>query len=230
MVSLVIPTYNESDSIKLLIPKIFEFTKQKNIDMEVIIVDDNSPDGTGAVADELGALYNVKTVHRRGKLGLSSAVLEGFKIAKGDIFGVMDADLSHDPGVIPDLVKAITEGGADISVGSRYVKGGAIRNWPWRRLVTSKVAVWLSKPVTNVKDSTSGFFFVRKECLDGVKINPIGFKIGLEVFVKAKTKKIVEVPYVFTDRATGKSKFNSKEIMNYLIQLKDLVGYKFSKH
>lgn len=229
MVSLVIPTYNESESIRLLIPKIFEYALKNNIDCEVIIVDDNSPDGTGAVADELGAQYNVKTIHRSGKLGLSSAVLEGFKIANGDILGVMDADLSHDPAIIPDLIKAITEGGADIAVGSRYVKGGAIRNWPWRRVLTSKVAIWLSWPVTKVKDSTSGFFFVRKECLDGVKLNPIGFKIGLETFVKAKAKKIVEMPYVFTDRAAGKSKFNFKEIINYLIQLKDLVGYKFGR-
>ncbi|MFH1453746.1 MAG: polyprenol monophosphomannose synthase [Armatimonadota bacterium] len=228
MISIVIPTYNESNSIKLLIPKIFDHAKKADIDCEVIIVDDNSPDGTGAVADELGQKYNVKTVHRRGKLGLSSAVLEGFKIASGDILGVMDADLSHDPAVIPGLVKAITEQGADISVGSRYVPGGDIKNWPWRRLVTSKGAILLSRVVTNVKDSTSGFFFVKKECIDGVKLNPIGFKIGLEIFVKARAKKITEVPYVFTDRASGTSKFNFKEIINYLVQLQDLVSYKLS--
>lgn len=229
MISIVIPTYNESNSIKLLIPKIFEALKKDSIDAEIIIVDDNSPDGTGAVADELGKTYNVKTVHRQGKLGLSSAVMEGFKIAKGGIWGVMDADLSHDPAVIPDLIKAITENGADISVGSRYVPGGKIKNWPVRRLITSVGAIWLSRIVTGVKDSTSGFFFLKKECIDGVKLNPIGFKIGLEIFVKARAKKIIEVPYVFTDRASGSSKLNSKEIVNYLVQLKDLVGYKFWK-
>lgn len=227
MISLVIPTYNEKEGLPLLVKKIFEVLKSSSIEGEVVIVDDNSPDGTGEAAEALGKEYPIQVIHRSGKLGLSSAVIEGFKKAKGEILGVMDADFSHDPGIIPDLVNAIVKDGADIAIGSRYIKGGGIRNWPFKRVLISKVAVLLAKPLTPVKDITSGYLFIRKEVIENVKLNPIGFKILLEIIIKGKYKKYMEVPYTFVDRAAGKSKMNSKEVVNYLIQLVDLAGYKF---
>lgn len=230
LVSIVIPTYNESLLIKELIEKIFSVFKKNEINGEVIIVDDASPDGTGKIAEELSSSYAVKVLHRTGKLGLSSAVLDGFKKARGEILGVMDADFSHDPEIIPELVGAISSGQAELAVGSRYAKGGGIKNWPLARKIISRGAIVLALPLTRIKDITSGYFFIKKKCLENVKLNPIGFKIGLEIFIKARYKSFKEIPYLFTDRRAGKSKLNSGEILNYLKQLFNLMYFKlFSK-
>lgn len=226
-VSIVIPTYNESDGITVLVEKIMGHLGAAGIDGEVVIVDDNSPDGTGDVAEKLKERFPVQVVHRSGKLGLSSAVIDGWKVARGDIWGVMDADLSHDPAILPDLVRAIRDDGCELAVGSRYIPGGDIKNWPLIRLILSKGAVFMARPLTPIQDITSGFFFLKREVVEGVRLNPIGFKIGLEVFVKGRYKKFREVPYTFVNRAAGQSKLNWKEIRNYLVQLVDLVWYRF---
>jgi dolichol-phosphate mannosyltransferase len=136
----------------------------------------------------------------------------------------MDGDFSHDPEIIPTMVRAIERDGYDLAVGSRYVKGGGITNWPWRRKVTSRVAIALAQPLTPLKDITSGYFLVKRNALDGVTLDPIGFKIGLEVIAKAHYKRALEVPYVFTDRVAGQSKLNQGEILNYLKQLWRIYG------
>ncbi len=220
MISLIIPTYNEAKNIVSLIHAIQnEFKKTSVHDYEILVMDDDSPDGT---SDKVNALKDahVVAVNRKGRpRGLSAAVIDGFKEAKGDIFGVMDADRSHPVETIPALIQAV-QSGANIALGSRYVPGGGITNWPWKRRVTSRVACYLARPVTRVKDATSGFFFIRKSTLDGVRLNPLGFKIGLEVFVKAKHgNRIQEVPYVFTDRREGQSKFGLFVIYCYLKQV-----------
>jgi dolichol-phosphate mannosyltransferase len=229
MISLIIPTYNEKEVISDLVEKIFDIFNKNDIDGELIIVDDNSPDGTGDIADKLSEKYKLKVVHRKGKLGLSSAVIEGLKVARGEIIGVMDADFSHDPEIIPQMIKNIQNGSYELAVGSRYVKGGGIENWPLTRRIISRLAIMFAIPITPIKDITSGYFFVKKDCIDGVKINAIGFKIGLELFVKANYKKFIEVPYIFKDRRAGISKMNSSEVKNYLKQLADLYAYKFLK-
>jgi dolichol-phosphate mannosyltransferase len=134
----------------------------------------------------------------------------------------MDADFSHDINALPKMVEALASGRYGLAVGSRYVAGGGIANWPRRRIVTSRVACWLARPLTKVKDVTSGYFLVRREALDGVTLDPIGFKIGLEVIVKGQYGNVLEVPYVFKDRIVGESKLNQKEIWNYLKQLRKL--------
>ncbi len=111
-----------------------------------------------------------------------------------------------------------------LAVGSRYVAGGGIANWPTRRIITSKVACWLARPLTSVHDVTSGYFLVRREALEGVELDPIGFKIGLEVIAKAHYGRAIEIPYVFTDRVAGQSKLNEREIFNYIKQLTRLYG------
>jgi len=218
-VSVVIPTYNEAGGIERLVATIAELFAKAGIAGEIVIVDDNSPDGSGAIVDGLAARYPVRCVHRAGKLGLSSAVIDGWATCSSPILGVMDADLSHDPAIIPELVGSITRGECDLAIGSRYVAGGAITNWPLRRRVTSSVAIALARPLTPVRDITSGYFFCRRSVIDGVKLDPIGFKIGLEVIVKGHYQKAKEIPYVFTDREHGTSKLNSGEIVNYLKQL-----------
>jgi dolichol-phosphate mannosyltransferase len=226
--SIVIPTYNEAGGIERLVRALDAVFKANALDGEIIVVDDNSPDGTGAIVDRLAAEFPVKCLHRPGKLGLSSGVIDGWKFARPDsqALGAMDADFSHDIDILPRMVTAL-EQGYGLAIGSRYVPGGGITNWPWKRIVTSKVACMLARPLTNVKDITSGYFLVKREALEGVQLDPIGFKIGLEVVAKAHYGKALEVPYVFTDRIVGQSKLNEKEIFNYLKQLRKLYAARF---
>lgn len=218
--SIVVPTYNEAGGIERLIEALDAVFKANGLDGEIVVVDDNSPDGTGAIVDRLSARYPVRCLHRPGKLGLSSGVIEGWKFARpdSDALGAMDADFSHDPKVVVQMVRAL-ENGYDLAIGSRYVPGGGIENWPARRKITSLVAIALAKPLTRIRDITSGFFLVRRSAVEGVELDPIGFKIGLEVIAKARYKKAIEVPYVFTDRVAGSSKLNGNEVLNYLRQL-----------
>ena len=218
--SIVIPTYNEAGGIERLLRALNETFVAHSLDGEVIVVDDNSPDGTGAIVDRLAAELPVRCLHRPGKLGLSSGVIDGWKFARpeSEALGAMDADFSHDIAILPKMVQAL-ESGYGLAVGSRYVPGGGITNWPKRRIITSKVACMLAQPLTRIKDITSGYFLVKREALEGVTLDPIGFKIGLEVIAKAHYGKAIEIPYVFTDRVVGQSKMNQKEIVNYLKQL-----------
>jgi dolichol-phosphate mannosyltransferase len=219
--SIVIPTYNEASGIGKLLRALTATFEANALDGEIIVVDDNSPDGTGDVVEQLSGELPVRCLHRSGKLGLSSAVIEGWKIARPEslALGAMDADFSHDINALPQMVRALESGEYGLAVGSRYVPGGGIQNWPKRRIVTSLVACWLARPLTRVKDVTSGYFLVRRDAIEGVTLDPIGFKIGLEVIAKAKYGKAIEVPYVFTDRVVGESKLNQREIFNYLRQL-----------
>ncbi|MGC9993316.1 MAG: polyprenol monophosphomannose synthase [Candidatus Cybelea sp.] len=219
--SIVIPTYNEAAGIEKLLRALGATFAANGLDGEVIVVDDNSPDGTGDVVERLARELPVRCLHRSGKLGLSSAVIDGWAIARSDstVLGAMDADFSHDVNALPKMVQALESGAYGLAIGSRYVPGGGIANWPKRRIIVSRVACWLARPLTNVKDVTSGFFLVRRDALAGVVLDPIGFKIGLEVIAKAQYGKAIEVPYVFTDRVAGESKLNEREIFNYLKQL-----------
>lgn len=227
--SIVVPTYNEAGGIERLIEALEAVFRKNSLDGEIVVVDDNSPDGTGAIVDRLSERFPVRCLHRPGKLGLSSGVIDGWKFARPDseALGAMDADFSHDPNVVLQMVRAL-ESGYDLAIGSRYVPGGGISNWPARRKLTSLVAIALAKPLTRVRDITSGFFLVKRTALDGVELDPIGFKIGLEVIAKARYRKAIEVPYVFTDRVAGSSKLNQSEILNYLRQLGRIYRLKLS--
>jgi dolichol-phosphate mannosyltransferase len=219
--SIVVPTYKEAGGIERLIRTLDDVFKRNALDGEVIVVDDNSPDGTGDIVDRLAAEgLPVRCLHRPGKMGLSSGVIDGWKFARpdSDALGAMDADFSHDASVIPTMVAALADG-YDLAIGSRYVKGGGIEDWPLQRKITSLVAIALAKPLTPVRDITSGYFLVRRKSIEGVELDPIGFKIGLEVIAKARYTRAIEVPYVFTDRVAGTSKLNKNEIGNYLRQL-----------
>ncbi|MEK7539279.1 MAG: glycosyltransferase family 2 protein [Patescibacteria group bacterium] len=220
--SLVIPTYNEKENIQKLLSKLKEEFDETKIKAEIIVVDDNSPDGTGQVLEKLKTKYrNLKIIHREGKSGLSSAVLEGFKMSEGDILGVMDADLSHPAEKINEMYQMIIQG-ADLVIGSRYVKGGEIKGWNLDRKLLSSGATFLARAFVNVKDPMSGFFMVRKEFIVNKEINPKGFKILLELLVKINFRNIIEIPITFSNRTTGESKAGIKEIIHFL---RNLIGY-----
>jgi len=224
--SIIIPTYNEKDNITTLIKEIFSILKRDDIQVQVVIVDDNSPDGTAKIAKELAGRYNVKVIEREGKLGLASAVMDGVKETDSEIIGVMDADLSHDPKVLPKMVDAILRQKNELVVGSRYIKNGKIENWPLKRRIISWVAVLMAFPFTRIKDRTSGYFLFRREVIEGVDINPTGFKIGLEIMVKGNYRRWKEVAYTFRDRRAGESKLTSGIMQKYIKQLAGFIFYK----
>ena len=222
--SIVIPTYNEKENIEKIILDIQKEFVDFKINGELIIVDDNSPDETWKIVERLQKEFsNLKLLRRKGKLGLSSAVVEGWRIASGNVLGVMDADLSHPVEKIHELFDPIKNNEADFTIGSRYIKNGKIVGWNFKRKLMSKTATILAKPFTKVKDPMSGFFMINKSCVDFSKINSKGFKILLEIILKADYKNVKEIPITFTDRTKGKSKAGSSEIFSYL---KNLFGYK----
>ena len=215
----VIPTYNERDRLDSLLERIFCALDGHQITVQVIVVDDNSGDGTAARAEEWAVGGRVRVLHRAGKLGLGSAVMDGFALADGDVVGVMDADLSHPPDLLPLLYTTLVGGGLDVVVASRYIPGAGTRHWPIGRRMLSRVACWLARPVTPVRDATSGFFLVRRRCLANFRTAVSGFKIGLEVLVRARPKRVAEVGYVFVGRSSGESKMNLRECVGFLCQL-----------
>ena len=222
--SIIIPTYNERENLPILIESILKSLNQHNItNYEIIIVDDNSPDGTGEIAEQLAKQYkNIKVLHRPAKMGLATAFLDGVKLAKGNIVALMDADLQHPPELLPELYKAILNG-YDMAIASRYIKGGGTENWSTKRKIVSKGAIILAHilfPETRkIKDITSGYFAIRKDIIQNKKLNPIGYKIMIEIIVKVKPKRIIEIPFIFKPRTKGRSKLSSKEFINYLRHL-----------
>jgi len=222
MISIIIPTYNEAENIKTQVARICKVLKQP---FEILIVDDNSPDGTGKIADNLAKKYPVRVMHRTGKRGLATSCTDGFKEANGDIIAVMDADQSHPPELLPELVENI-ENGADIAVASRKVGKGGTIGWNFYRHLMSWFASALAWPLTSVKDKTSGYFAFRREAIEGRHLNPIGYKIMLEVVVRSQSKRVVEVPFTFINRKEGKSKTNLRIQLQYLMHLGRLYWFR----
>lgn len=223
-ISIIIPTYNEADNIASLIIKIEKAYR----DAEIIVVDDNSPDGTAGIVRELQKTNpKIKLKLRLSKRGLSSAVIDGFSVASGSIIGVMDADHSHPPELLPKIIKKMED--YDFILGSRYIKGGGISNWPLSRKLISKFATLLARPLVSIKDPMSGYFMFKRKIIRGVKLEPEGFKIALEILVKAQPKHVKEIPFIFNDRQAGKSKLGMETNFIYLHHLIKLYKYKYCK-
>jgi len=230
-VSVIIPTFNESKNICNVLKSIKEHLPK--IDLEAIVVDDNSPDGTGKIVEEYVksmkniAGYSISVIHRKVKEGLSSAILDGLKNSKGDIVVVMDSDLSHPPQIIPKMLDTLKQTQCDIVVASRYVTGGAIQGWSFKRKLMSKVATKIAKKGLGVSpnDPMSGFFAFRRKIIEGLKFDTIGFKILLELLVKIKGVRVEEIPYTFTNRKFGSSKLDTSVIFDYCKSVWKLYRY-----
>lgn len=217
--TVVVPTYNERDRLGALLERIFGMAAALPIAIEVIVVDDNSRDGTGALADDWARRCAVRVIHRLGKLGLGSAVVEGVASATSDLVVVMDADLSHPPEVLPSLYRAAIDRELDMVVASRYVPGGGTTRWPLARRLLSRAGCALARPLTPIRDPTSGFFLIRRERALSVGMSGGGFKIGLELLVRAPLRRVGELPYCFINREAGQSKMTVAEGLRYLRQL-----------
>ena len=230
-VSVIIPTFNESENICNVLKSIKECLPKT--DIEAIVVDDNSPDGTGKIVEEYIksmkniAGYSISVIHRKAKEGLSSAILDGLKNSKGETVIVMDSDLSHPPQIIPKMLETIRQTQCDIVVASRYIKGGTIQGWPFKRKLMSTVATKIAKVGLDIStnDPMSGFFAFRRKITEGIKFDAIGFKILLELLVKTKGVKVEEIPYTFTDREVGSSKLDSSIILDYCKSVWKLYRY-----
>jgi dolichol-phosphate mannosyltransferase len=240
--SIVIPTYNESENILRLISEI-----EKNLPTsqftEIIIVDDNSPDGTGKLVEKYISRQKVnaekegssnikncrvKIVHRTEKNGLIPAILDGVKQSCGINVLIMDADFSHPPELIPKMMRELRMNPNSIIIASRFIEGGKVVGWPQRRKILSRGASTLARlglNVKRVKDPMSGFFALPRELIQNISIDTKGYKILLEILVKNKEIPIKEIPYTFTDRQSGKSKMNYNVIMNYAEAIWQLYRY-----
>jgi len=230
-VSIILPTYNESQNIIQILESIEE-NIPKHLQTETIVVDDNSPDGTGKIVDEYLNLKKIANntidiVHRTTKSGLASAILKGIQQATGDVIVVMDSDFSHPPQIIPKMLESLKKYHSDIVIASRYVSGGGIEHWTLKRKLMSKVATKIAKLSLDVsaKDPMSGFFLFKKNLLHDLKFDGIGYKLLLEILVKTKGAKITEVPYTFTNRKFGASKLGSDTIIDYVKSVFKLYRY-----
>ncbi len=216
-ISIVVPTYNESGNIENLWQAIS--STLKGYDYEVMVVDDNSPDGTAKIVQGIIARDDrIRLMVREGKLGLGSAILDGFKAAEGDYLLMVDADLSHRPEDIKRLIDSRME--ADIVIGSRYARGGKTVGWPVKRKIISRAAIGLVKLFfdLSVKDPVSGFALYKRETLERLdsSLKPSGYKLLLEILVKSPGLSVIEIPITFINRKSGKSKLKIDEILNFI--------------
>ena len=230
--SIIVPTYNESQNIVRMLDSIAE-TLSPYKGSEIIVVDDNSPDGTAEMAKSHAKIISTKKkirieiISRNGKFGLSSAIVKGVQSATGDFLVIMDGDFSHPPQVIPSIIQALQDSNYDIVIASRYVKGGSIIGWPFKRRLMSKGATKIARYGLgiDVKDPVSGFFAFRRDIINGLKFDAIGYKMLLEILVKTKGARVKEIPYTFTNRRIGASKLDANVMFNYLRAVMRLYRY-----
>ena len=220
MISIVVPTFNEKDNITPLLSRIHGALGK--IPHEVIFVDD-SKDDTPAVINRIAETdKSVVLFHRENEKGLATAVVKGFTLAKGDYVAVMDADLQHPPEVLVDMYAAM-KAGAHMAIPSRFIKGGSDGGLNLYRKFVSGTARYMGKILLpclrKVSDPTSGLFMIKRELLKDADLNPIGWKIMIEVLAMCQVKKVLETPYVFHDREAGESKLNTKVTLQYIKQL-----------
>jgi dolichol-phosphate mannosyltransferase len=226
-VTVVIPTYREAENIPSLAARFRTFRDSSGIDLQVLLMDDNSQDGSAEKIAELDIPW-INLVTRTGARSLSQAVLEGMLSTTSDVLVAMDADLSHPPEKIPDLLRTLDEG-AEIAVGSRFAEGGTTAdNWGIARWLNSRIATLLALPLASLSDPMSGFFALRRSTLTaGRDFNPVGYKILLELIIKCRCKRIAEIPIHFDNRRFGKSKLSLSEQLKYIRHLRRLYMYKY---
>jgi len=228
-VTIILPTYEEVDSLPFLIAAVAEIKKQDLPNLQLIIVDDNSDDGTEALIAETNSPW-IRLIVRHHEKGLSTAVVRGLEEGESEFCIVKDADGSHPASAIPHMIDALTNG-ADFTVGSRYVQGGSTEDgWGVLRWINSKIATLMARPFTTVKDSMSGFLGLRRDTfLSAYNLDPVGYKIGLELIVKCGCKNVVEVPIHFRTRQLGESKLTLKVQWEYLQHVIRLLRYTHPK-
>jgi dolichol-phosphate mannosyltransferase len=228
-ISLVLPTYNERTNLSRLVRRLTAALDHAGAPFEIIVVDDDSPDGTWALADDLSLDDpRLRVIRRRDRRGLATAVLAGWKAARGEILGVMDADLQYPPEGLPDLLGALVADRADVVVASRYAPGARVGPWDHRREIVSRAAILLAKlalprALRRLSDPNSGCFLIRRRVIEHVDLRPIGFKILIEVLARGHWQRLVEVPCAYEGRQDGKSKLGCRQTVQFVSHLARLV-------
>jgi len=224
--SLVIPTYNEAINIAKLCQTVVSILDEISFDFEIIVVDDNSPDATWKIVENLTKYdARVKLVRRMHERGLASAVVSGWKVSQGEFLGVIDADLQHPPGMLKEMVsQLVKDREIDILVASRYVAGGKFLSKSLWQNFRSQLAIFLGliflpKIFRSIRDPLSGYFILRKEVIADKHLKPMGYKILLDVLAKGHYKKVYELPYAFGIREGGRTKADWKQYFIFLFQL-----------
>jgi len=223
--SIILPTYNERENLPIIFYLIQKYMTKSKLEYEVVIVDDSSPDGTYDVAKSIQTSFGEKVVtivSRKGKLGLGTAYSAGLQHAKGQRIVLMDADMSHHPQVIPEMVQTMTATACDIVTGSRYRPGGGVYGWDTRRKLTSRTANFLADFLLHpgVSDLTGSFRLYERAALELIlpQVISTGYAFQMEIMIRANQAKlqITEVPIIFVDRMYGESKLGTHEILMYL--------------
>jgi len=221
---MVVPTFDEAGNIEALLRRLHAVLAGSGEGFEIIVVDDDSPDQTwevaGAVATELA---EVRVIRRIGVSGLATAVICGWSHARGEVLGVIDGDGQHPPEVVADLLEAM-DGRTEVAVASRHVDGGGVSDWSALRRLLSRGAqalglLLLPSTVGQVTDPMSGYFLVRRDVVADVELDPVGYKILLEVLARGEVRRVAERPYVFLERAEGESKVSAGHYLGYLRHL-----------
>ena len=232
-VTVVVPTYNERDNLAELVERIHRSLSSSGLGYEVLVVDDDSPDGTWRLAEQLAERYPVRVIRRVGRRGLGSAIVEGLRSARGRYVAVIDADLQHPPELLPRLVEEAERRGADIVVATRYAEGGGVEGWSRLRLLVSRAAGLLAHlllpEARKTSDPMSGYWLVRRSLLEGVELRGDSWKVLLELLVRARGARVAEVPYVFRERRRGESKLGPGAMAGYVASLLRLSGYRVAK-
>eukprot|EP01017_Pseudomicrothorax_dubius_P034819 TRINITY_DN4810_c0_g1_i10.p1 TRINITY_DN4810_c0_g1~~TRINITY_DN4810_c0_g1_i10.p1 ORF type:complete len:243 (-),score=59.95 TRINITY_DN4810_c0_g1_i10:168-896(-) len=222
--SVILPTYNERENLPIIVTLILEMAEKNKLDFEIVIVEDNSPDGTLQVAKELQRINpgKINILERAGKLGLGSAYVDGIKKCSGDFVIIMDADFSHHPKYIPQFIERQKQTNADIVSGTRYLPGGGVFGWNFERKLVSRCANFIAASIVGqgTSDLTGSFRLYKREVIARIipEIASRGYAFQMEIVIRAAKYgyKIEEVPIVFVDRIFGESKLGSDEVVIYL--------------
>jgi dolichol-phosphate mannosyltransferase len=227
-ISVVVPTYREVDNIPLLLARLHRLRRDHEITLEVLFMDDDSQDGSVEAVEKAGFDW-ARIIVRTKNRGLASAVIDGFRAARHPVLVCMDCDLSHPPEKIPQLILGL-DAGQQFMIGSRYVPGASTDDdWGFLRWLNSRIATLLARPLTQISDPMSGFFALRKSDFEKARdLNPVGYKIALELIVKCGFENVGEVPIHFADRVHGESKLTLKEQLKYIQHLRRLYLYRFA--
>ncbi|WP_287185525.1 glycosyltransferase [Rhodovulum sp.] len=227
-ISIIVPTYREVENIPLLLARIDALRRDRDLTLEVLFMDDDSRDGSIEAVERSGFDW-ARIIVRQGPRGLSAAVIDGFRAARYPVLFCMDCDLSHPPERIPAMILAL-DAGQQMVIGSRYVPGGSTDDdWGFWRWINSRIATLLARPLTQVRDPMSGFFALRKADFDQARdLNPVGYKIALELIVKCGLENVGEVPIHFSDRVHGVSKLTFREQLKYIQHLRRLYLHRFA--
>lgn len=223
-ITVIVPTLNEAENIDLLLERIFSVRRSCDIDFDILFVDSASTDGTCDRVIKWQKTEPVRLLQHDINVGLAGAVIAGANYTDSEYVLIMDADLSHPPELIPKLLQPLIDGTHDMVIGSRYVAGGSVPDWPFLRKLSSRIATFPALFFCGVKDPLAGFFAVKRRRLTELSDSVPGFKIGLAVLAEyGDDIRVIEIPIEFRDRDYGESKMNYRVAFDYLKQLMNLV-------